>query len=78
MSIFSAVSVLGMTERELNGWAKAPLCVFCNAPWTDDMMEIEAHASMGCPTCGDCEIDGTVKITCSSCKRLVYQKDFKK
>ena len=64
-------------EREVNGWVKPPLCVFCNAPWTDDMIEVEASASAGCETCGSgSEPYGTITINCSSCKRLVYRKDF--
>jgi hypothetical protein len=64
-------------EREVDGWVKPPLCVFCNAPWTDDMIAVEAYAGGGCDTCGyGGEPHGTVTITCSSCTRLVYQKDF--
>lgn len=63
--------------KEVNGWVKPPLCVFCNAPWTDDMIRIEASSSEGCPTCGyGGGTYGTVTINCSSCNRLVYRKDF--
>lgn len=60
-----------------NGWVKPPLCPFCSAPWTDSMLQVEANSSQGCETCGwGGGSYGTVKITCESCNRLVFQKDF--
>lgn len=54
-----------------------PLCVFCSAPWTDDMTQIEASSSAGCDTCGyGGGPYGTITVTCSSCKRIVYVKEF--
>lgn len=54
-----------------------PLCVFCNAPWTDDMVQIEAYASAGCDTCGyGSTTSGTVSVVCSSCHKTVYIKEF--
>ena len=55
-----------------------PLCPFCSAPWTDDMVKVEdTYASRGCDTCGyGAEITGTVTIKCSSCNRVIYQKEF--
>lgn len=56
-----------------------PLCVFCNAPWTDDMVKILAEA---CIEHGYYEgdfylehIDTVVDVTCSTCNRLVYRKE---
>lgn len=56
-----------------------PLCVWCSAPWTDDMMKVSAEAEMyhGYYE-GDVSvdfIDVTVDVTCSTCKRLVYRKE---
>jgi len=57
---------------------RPPECVFCGAPWTDEMMQIEdIEASEGCDTCGYGQgISGTVVITCSTCERVVYKKEF--
>jgi hypothetical protein len=53
------------------------LCPFCSAPWTDGMMEVEAYAGGGCDTCGyGGEPHGTVTISCESCKRVIYIKEF--
>jgi hypothetical protein len=56
-----------------------PLCVFCNAPWTDDMVKIFAQASMyhGYYE-GDIWVEGiaaSLDVTCGSCGRLVYRKE---
>ena len=53
-----------------------PLCVFCNAPWTDDMVKIYAEAQFSPGTYEAC-FDGVavqVDVTCSTCNRLVYRK----
>ncbi len=57
-----------------------PICGFCNAPWTDDMLAIYAEADEegdyygGSYVVGiDCAID----ITCSSCERLIYRKEYR-
>lgn len=56
-----------------------PLCVFCSAPWTDDMMAVFATAELEDGYYeGDVSvssIDVTIDVTCSSCKRLVYRKE---
>lgn len=55
-----------------------PLCVFCNAPWTDDMVQVLAEAEIADGYYGDYSIehiDVTIDVTCSSCKRLVYRKE---
>lgn len=58
---------------------QAPICVFCNTPWTDDMIRVlDVEASGGCDTCGyGFYVSGSIDITCSNCKRLIYKKDFK-
>jgi hypothetical protein len=56
-----------------------PLCVFCNAPWTDDMVKIFAEASLYFGYYpGDFDFEGisaSLDVTCSSCNRLVYRKE---
>lgn len=52
-----------------------PLCVFCNAPWTDDMMKAYAEADVSFGDYGSVDgIEITIDVTCSTCKRLVYRK----
>lgn len=56
-----------------------PLCVWCSAPWTDEMMKVTAEAEMEDGYYGDSYLSGNgvvnIDITCSSCKRLVYRKE---
>lgn len=56
-----------------------PLCVFCNAPWTDDMLKVYAEGDYDFGYYeGDFAVDGydvTIDVTCSSCNRLVYRKE---
>ena len=56
-----------------------PLCVFCSAPWTDDMVKISAQAEIEWgyyPDDGSIqEIEVKVDIVCSSCGKLVYRKE---
>ena len=52
-----------------------PSCPFCHVPWTEDMIKLEASASSGCETCGP-DVEASIKITCASCKKLIYQKDY--
>ncbi len=57
-----------------------PLCVWCNAPWTDDMMDISAHVETENGYYGETYIEGAwvdVDITCSTCQRLVYRKQIR-
>ena len=65
-----------MAEREP---PPPPLCVFCNAPWTDEMLKVLAEAEMETGYYGDSYLTGkgvvAINVTCSSCKRLVYQKE---
>lgn len=65
----------GLPNARSNGFVKAPLCPFCSAAWTEEMIDIEASASMSCPTCGP-EIYGSIKIKCHACERLIYEKEW--
>jgi hypothetical protein len=49
-----------------------PTCVFCNAPWTPEMVEL-VELSGYCSTCADSE--RVIDVFCSSCTRLVYRKE---
>ena len=55
-----------------------PLCVWCNAPWTDDMLKLFCRADLELGYYDDVTlgfINVNLDITCSSCKRLVYRKE---
>lgn len=56
-----------------------PRCVYCNAPWTDDMVTVLAKSEIerGYYEGEFYGVDVVVNIdvTCSSCKRLVYRKE---
>lgn len=55
-----------------------PLCVWCGAPWTDDMLKAYAYADCSCGEYGSIEsVEITIDVTCSSCNRLVYRKEVK-
>ena len=57
-----------------------PLCVFCSAPWTDDMLKVSAEAEMEDGWYGERylnHIDIVIDVTCSSCKRVVYRKEIR-
>lgn len=56
-----------------------PLCVFCSAPWTDDMVKVLAQSEIEHGYYAG-EIDGVqttinIDVECASCKRLVYRKE---
>lgn len=55
-----------------------PLCVWCSAPWTDDMLKVLAESEMEHGYYDDSWVahtDVVIDVTCSSCKRLVYRKE---
>lgn len=56
-----------------------PLCVWCSAPWDDDMVKVFASTEVELGWYRG-EIDGVnvkvdIDVTCSKCKRLVYRKE---
>lgn len=68
-----------LIEPKVDGFVfKPPLCVFCSAPWTPDMIKVSAEAELEYGYYGDAwveKIDAVIDITCSSCQRLVYRKE---
>ena len=68
-----------MKENPKHDLPPPPLCVFCNAPWTDDMMKVYAKADMDWGYYpGEASLEGIVvniDVTCSSCGRTVYRKE---
>lgn len=57
-----------------------PLCVFCSAPWTDEMIrvyDIDASHGEGSYDFGPENQRATVDIACEGCKRLIYRKEFR-
>ena len=53
-----------------------PLCIWCNAPWSDENISFEdAYMSGGCDTCGHGATgSAALVITCHSCKKEMYRK----
>lgn len=57
-----------------------PICVFCNVPWTDEMIrvyDVDAQHGEGSYDFGPENMEATVEIKCASCERLIYKKEFR-
>lgn len=67
-----------MSEAPPDALPPPPICVFCNAPWTDEMLVVFTDATMESGYYGDYYLTHTdivIDVTCTSCKRLVYRKE---
>lgn len=69
-----------MCKDKVDGFAPGarPLCVFCSAPWTDEMIhiyDIDARHGDDSYDFGPEDQRATLDITCSSCGRLIYRKE---
>ncbi|MBV6487607.1 MAG: hypothetical protein GHHEDOFH_01554 [Pseudorhodoplanes sp.] len=71
-----------MTKKEIAGFQPGarPICAFCNAPWTDEMIrvyDVDARHGEGSYDFGpECQ-RATVDIECKSCGRLIYRKEYR-
>jgi|HubBroStandDraft_2_1064218.scaffolds.fasta_scaffold00063_36 hypothetical protein len=71
-----------MTQEVIDGFAPGarPLCPFCSAPWDDNMIrvyDIDASHGEGSYDFGPEAQRATIDIKCSSCKRLIYRKEYR-
>ena len=68
--------------NEVDGFAEGarPICVFCNTPWDDSMIQvydIDASHGHGSYDFGPEDQKVSIDITCSSCQRLIYRKHYR-
>jgi len=70
-----------MADKPEDDTIPPPLCVFCNAPWTDEMLKVSAQAELDWGYYGDASvdyIDANIDVVCSSCGQLVYRKEVRR
>lgn len=69
-------------SKRIDGFASGarPLCIFCNEPWSDDMVKVfvkttttECGYYQGEPASAD--VCTRIDINCHKCGRLIYQKE---
>lgn len=54
-----------------------PLCAFCGAQWTDEMVKVRDINAFNDPEgFGPTNERATVDIACEHCHRLIYRKEF--
>lgn len=52
---------------------KKPLCPYCNAEWTNEMIRVEVEEASGCDSCGQTS-RVEIEIKCHKCERVIYRK----
>lgn len=67
--------------KKIEGFAPGarPICVFCSAPWSDEMIKVEdidASHGHGSYDIGPENQRATVDITCDTCNKLIYRKEY--
>lgn len=79
MSIEIKPSMIDQAEKEdREEYSVRPLCPWCSRPWTDGMIKTfedqcwDGYDSMGTWT----SVHGVFDITCSSCEKLIYRKEY--
>lgn len=66
------------TDRHGFALGGRPICPFCSAAWTDEMVrvfDIDASHGYGSYDFGPEDQRATVDITCSTCNRLIYRRE---
>lgn len=53
-----------------------PLCVYCNKPWSIDMVKLLDVSTDWCVSGGVYGSRATLDITCDGCGKLIYRKEF--
>ena len=70
-------------SKKTTGFADGarPICVFCSAPWDDAMIrvyDVDARHGEGSYDFGPEHERATIDISCSSCERLIYRKEYRR